>query len=158
MGAERIHELTPRERDCLRLVRRDRSSKQIAITLGISHHTVDARLKKAIQLLEVTSRYEAARLLAEFEADTETPYQPLVSQPQPVAVTPISDEQMLPERNEPQPQFRVPFLRQGRRVNDLAPLQRLLWIGALSLLILVAFANFTNALDVLQTMTKGLVR
>lgn len=158
MGAERIHELTQRERECLRLVRRDQSSKQIAIALGISPHTVDARLKKAIAVLEVSSRYEAAQLLAEFEAGTLTPYQPLVSQPPSLVPAATTADQMPPERNDIDPRFRVPFLRQGRRINDLEPMQRLVWIGGLALLILFVFANFANGLDVLQTMTTGLVR
>jgi len=158
MGADRIHELTQRERECLRLVRRDRSSKQIAITLGISPHTVDARLKKAINVLEVGSRYEAAQLLAELEAGGEASYQPLAYQPQPLAAAAIPADEMPPERIDAPRRFRVPFLRQGRRSNDLDPLQRLIWIAALALLILLAFANFANALDVLQTMTTGLVR
>lgn len=158
MGAERIHELTQRERECLRLVRRDRTSKQIAIALGISPHTVDARLKKAITMLEVSSRYEAAQLLAEHEAGADTPYQPLVSQPPTLVTKPIPVEPLPPERNDTEPRFRIPFLRQGRQTNDLDTVQRLLSIGGLALLILFVFANFANGLDVLQTMTTGLVR
>lgn len=158
MGANRINELTQRERECLRLVRRDQSSKQIAITLGISPHTVDARLKKAIALLEVSTRYEAAKLLSDFEESIAEPYQPLVSQPPALETEPRSAFQIPPERSDTRHPIRLPFLRQGRRTNDLDALQRLAWIGGLALLILFIFANFANGLDVLQTMTRGLVR
>ena len=56
--------LTPRERECLRLVDQHLSSKQIARRLGISKHTVDTHLDKARQRLGVGTRYDAARLVA----------------------------------------------------------------------------------------------
>lgn len=158
MGTERIEELTQRERECLRLVRRDQSSKQITLALGISPHTVDARLKKAITLLGVSSRYEAAQLLAEHEGREDTYYQPLVYQPSALVSDPISHDPKPHDLNEDRRRFRVPFLRQGRRINDLEPLQRLVWIGALALLILITFANFANALDVMRSIASSISR
>jgi DNA-binding CsgD family transcriptional regulator len=59
--------LTPRERECLRLVDQHRSSKEIARRLGISKHTVDTHLNKARQKMGVGTRYDAARLIAASE-------------------------------------------------------------------------------------------
>jgi DNA-binding CsgD family transcriptional regulator len=56
--------LTPRERDCLRLVDEHLSSKEIARRLGLSKHTVDWHLDKARRRLGVADRYEAARLVS----------------------------------------------------------------------------------------------
>lgn len=162
MASDRIQELTQRERECLRLVSRDRSSKQIGLELGISPHTVDVRLKRAIRLLGVTTRFDAARLLAETETDEtpddQSPYQPLVSQPTPLPPAPPSVVEEPRRSDGAEPRWHLPFLRQGRRSNDLTPAQRLFWIVAGAVLILVAFANFANALDVLRTMIRGLAR
>ncbi|MBO9707726.1 MAG: LuxR family transcriptional regulator [Caulobacter sp.] len=61
---EGLSRLTPRERDCLRLVDQHLSSKEIARRLGLSKHTVDWHLDKARRRLGAADRYEAARLLA----------------------------------------------------------------------------------------------
>ncbi len=59
--------LTEAQQDCLRHVAMLMSSKEIARILHISHHTVDQRLKRAQQILGVSTRAEAARLFAAFE-------------------------------------------------------------------------------------------
>lgn len=81
-----VDRLTERQRSCLRLVLRRHSSKEIARELGISSHTVDQRLKAAIQTLGVSNRFEAARLLAAQEP--ENIYQPLAYQPSDIAEPP----------------------------------------------------------------------
>ncbi len=58
--ASRVARLTAGQRECLFLVNDHATSKEIARQLGISRHTVDARLRAAIQTLGVTSRREAA--------------------------------------------------------------------------------------------------
>ncbi len=57
------------QKDCLRLVMQHFSSKEIARKLVLSPHTVDKRLKLAIAILGVSSRVDAARILAEAEGD-----------------------------------------------------------------------------------------
>src|SRR3954451_7526665 len=56
-----IDGLSPRERECLLLVDRHLSSKEIARRLGISEHTVVTHINRARQRLGSVSRYEAAR-------------------------------------------------------------------------------------------------
>nr|WP_310522736.1 helix-turn-helix transcriptional regulator [Polymorphobacter sp.] len=60
--------LTDGQRDCLRLVYRHMTSKDIARVLGVSPHTVDMRLRTAMKTLAVGSRIEAARLLVHEDA------------------------------------------------------------------------------------------
>lgn len=55
--------LTPRERDCLRLVLTLQESKRIAPELGLTAGTVDQYLKNAARKLGVSGRREAAELL-----------------------------------------------------------------------------------------------
>jgi DNA-binding CsgD family transcriptional regulator len=60
--------LSPRQRDCLRLVfERQATSKEIAAELGISKTTVDGYIAEAVESLGARDRRDAARLL--FAAD-----------------------------------------------------------------------------------------
>ncbi|MEO9633362.1 helix-turn-helix transcriptional regulator [Parasphingorhabdus sp.] len=66
------------QRACLRLVLANLNSKEIARELGVSPHTVDQRLRTALRVLNVQSRFEAARKFALL--DPEGTYQPLIYQ------------------------------------------------------------------------------
>lgn len=77
--AERVPDLSDGQRECLRLVLLHMSSKDIARALGISPHTVDQRIKRAMRALDTDNRWEAARMLAASEGASE--YQRLVYQP-----------------------------------------------------------------------------
>ncbi|HEX7783141.1 MAG TPA: helix-turn-helix transcriptional regulator [Sphingobium sp.] len=82
-----IEQLTERQRDCLRLVLSGHNSKGIARLLGISPLTVDQHIKSAIRTLRVSSRGEAARMLAAHEGGHP---QTSGSQALPIATTSIS--------------------------------------------------------------------
>jgi DNA-binding CsgD family transcriptional regulator len=62
-ASDRLDALTPKERECLRLVAENLSSKQIARQLGISQTSVDTHVRRARQKLDIKDRYAAARLL-----------------------------------------------------------------------------------------------
>jgi DNA-binding CsgD family transcriptional regulator len=66
----RIQKLTDGQKECLYLVSLYHSSKEVARLLNISSHTVDQRLKRAIAILGVTNRAEAARVFMEHEKST----------------------------------------------------------------------------------------
>ena len=72
----RVARLSKGQLDCLRLVHQHLSSKEIAAELGISPHTVDQRIRGALQALGVERRSQAARIVAA-EAG---PYQRLIHQ------------------------------------------------------------------------------
>lgn len=61
-----IGRLTLGERQCLELVASGMVSKEIARTLDVSPHTVDARLRVATRKLGARNRFVAAQILAEF--------------------------------------------------------------------------------------------
>lgn len=75
--AERVAKLTQGQLDCLRLVAQHLSSKEIAVELGISPHTVDQRIRQALHVLGVDRRSQAARMVTQHE----DPYQRLIHQP-----------------------------------------------------------------------------
>ena len=74
--AARVARLSPGQLDCLRLVDQHLSSKEIAVELNISPHTVDQRIRGALQILRVDRRTQAARLVAQACG----PYQRLIHQ------------------------------------------------------------------------------
>lgn len=63
-SSSRVEKLSKGQLDCLLLVDRHLSSKEISAELGISRHTVDQRIRQALQILGVSRRSEAARLVA----------------------------------------------------------------------------------------------
>jgi DNA-binding CsgD family transcriptional regulator len=73
----RVARLSAGQLDCLRLVDQHHSSKEIAAQLKISPHTVDQRIRGALQILGVERRSQAARLVALHDHD----YQRLIHQP-----------------------------------------------------------------------------
>jgi DNA-binding CsgD family transcriptional regulator len=75
-GVSRVSRLSQAQLDCLRLVGQHLSSKEIAVELGISPHTVDQRIRLSLQTLGVERRAQAARLVAQEHG----PYQRLIHQ------------------------------------------------------------------------------
>jgi DNA-binding CsgD family transcriptional regulator len=63
----RLAKLSDAQRECLRLVDRHLTSKEIAIQMRVSHHTINQRLERACKQLGVATRKEAARLLAVYD-------------------------------------------------------------------------------------------
>lgn len=74
---QRVARLSRGQLDCLLLVDQHLSSKEIAIELGISSHTVDQRIRGALHVLGVERRSQAARMVAQVHG----PYQRLIHQP-----------------------------------------------------------------------------
>ena len=75
--AQRVGRLSRGQLDALLLVDQHLSSKEIAVKLGISPHTVDQRIRGAIHILGVERRAQAARMVAKAHG----PYQRLIHQP-----------------------------------------------------------------------------
>ena len=74
--AARVGRLSRGQLDCLLLVDQHLSSKEIAAELNISPHTVDQRIRGALQTLGVERRTQAARVVARHYE----PYQRLIHQ------------------------------------------------------------------------------
>ena len=177
MESDRIEKLTEAQRVCLRMVLMHLSSKDIARELGISPHTVDQRLRMAIQVLGVANRFEAARILARHES--QTPYQSAIYQTPHVAPEPIpatvglSDIHGVRQGNEAfhgtavreeQIAFRTPAFATGsnfvnlpiptpgRERNDLNIVQRLGWIVSIAIASALAFGGLLAGLDALKRL------
>ncbi|GGD44927.1 hypothetical protein GRI62_10325 [Erythrobacter arachoides] len=61
--------LTPRQLDCLALVKKGLTSRQVARELGISHRTVETHVAGAIEALQVNNRMAAVTRLDELKRE-----------------------------------------------------------------------------------------
>ena len=78
----RVSRLSDGQRLCLVFVDQHLSSKEIALKLGISPHTVDQRVRLSLQILGVEKRGEAARMVAlAMRTSNDPAYQRLIHQP-----------------------------------------------------------------------------
>ncbi|HEY0627984.1 MAG TPA: helix-turn-helix transcriptional regulator [Sphingomicrobium sp.] len=75
-----VDRLSQGQIECLLLVDRHHSSKEIAARLGISPHTVDQRIRGALEKLGVERRGEAARMVAAAVSPDDAAYQRLIHQ------------------------------------------------------------------------------
>jgi DNA-binding CsgD family transcriptional regulator len=152
MTADPFARVTEAQRECLRLVRTQRNSKEIAQQLGISPFTVDKRLARAIATLGVTSRFEAARLLSEHEQ--EPAYERLAYQttdivPPDQTVEVAGSEELTSVGGDRGAQIPwLPLRPQGGRHNSLTVWQRLAWIGMIPAGLAVAVGMLGFALSV----------
>jgi DNA-binding CsgD family transcriptional regulator len=150
--AARVGRLSPGQLDCLRLVDQHLSSKEIAAELNISPHTVDQRVRQALQILGVERRTQAARLVAQYSG----PYQRLIHQSPHIH----SDHQsghpegavgqqirhadrageaggasFLTEQRPAsfRPSLQLPFATRSNPRNEMSVGQRLFWIAAIAI-------------------------
>lgn len=133
----KLGSLTAQERECLRLVGLQLSSKEIAHELGISKASVDTYCNRARAKLGVTHRREAAQLVRSLEAARD---RPAVAEPAPPQPTP-----------EARPAAAVALLPP---IASLGPLERLgVIIGAAAALTL-AFGMLLSGLQSLDEVVE----
>jgi DNA-binding CsgD family transcriptional regulator len=91
MTGGRIDQLTEAQRACLRLVLSHHNSKEIAAIVGVSPSAIDKRIERAVQILGVGTRFEAARRLQDHEgpATPAATYERLPSEPIDVPIPPF---------------------------------------------------------------------
>jgi DNA-binding CsgD family transcriptional regulator len=127
-----VSRLTEKQKECLRLVALNFSTKEIARQIGRSDHTVDQRIREALRILEVGDRRTAARILADEEG--RGTYQPLIYQTDDLAGPPetaIVDQRVQPEASNRD--WRLPPL--GGSENDLDVLGKVKLIAGIALAI-----------------------
>lgn len=151
-----IENLTEAQREVLRLVLTRHSSKEIAQKLGISPFSVDKRIERAIATLGATSRFDAARRLAEHEGALA--YEPLAYEA--IDLSPPPGDAPSPLTTEPGGLGRRLFGLSDRRItgearNTLTGLQRVGLILALMVGIAIATGSLINVAAALaDTMLK----
>jgi DNA-binding CsgD family transcriptional regulator len=159
MAEAHLAKLTEGQRQCLRLVLRHMSSKDIARQLDISPHTVDQRLKLAMKTLGAASRVEAARILA--AAESGNGYQDLVHQRPDIAAetgppsfgATAHEGQRTAGMTDPSTSADPlpPLLREAGHGDTL---RRILWIAAIVAAVAVGFAAIFVGLNALSEFTR----
>jgi len=146
-----IERLTPRQRECLRLVFERQTSKEIAVVTGLAIGTIDTYIAEAIATLGARNRRHAAEILhlAETQGDNTAPskveFDP-TGVPNPAAPAPPG------RHGSPSPHWRwlLPIRPTGAADNDLAVLIRLAWIPAIAILLAIGFGAVVGGLGVLS--------
>ena len=172
--AEKVARLTPGQLDCLRLVDQHWSSKEIAVELKISPHTVDQRIRQALQILGVERRTQAARLVAQHSG----PYQRLIHQsphiepafgpghPEPAVSTQIRHADraggaggsgFLTEQRPASfwPSLQTPFATRSNPRNEMNVGQRLFWIAAIAIGAAFSAGMYLAGLESLARLLKS---
>jgi DNA-binding CsgD family transcriptional regulator len=170
----RVARLTPGQLDCLRLVDQHLSSKEIAAQLDISPHTVDQRIRQALQILGVERRAQAARLVAEYGG----PYQRLIHQsphiealnepghPEAAASIQIRHADRAGEVGESgflteqrpvsfRPSLQPPFATRSNPRNEMSVGQRLFWIAAIAIGAAFSAGMYLAGLESLARLLKN---
>jgi len=172
--AEKVARLTPGQLDCLQLVDQHLSSKEIAAELRISPHTVDQRIRQALQILGVERRTQAARIVAQYKG----PYQRLIHQSpyiepahQPAEPEAAVSHQIrhadragevggsgfLTEQRPAsfRPPLQPPFATRSNPRNEMSVGQRLFWIAAIAIGAAFSAGMYLAGLESLARMVKG---
>jgi len=172
--AERVAALTPGQLDCLLLVDEHLNSKEIAAELGISSHTVDQRIRQALQILRVDTRKHAARLVAQHSA----PYQRLIHQsphiepraPRAHPEAAVSHQIRHADRagesggagflTEQRPvsfrsSLQLPFATRSNPRNEMSVGQRLFWVAAIAIGAAFSAGMYLAGLESLARLLKS---
>ena len=172
--AERVARLSRGQLDCLLLVDQHLSSKEIAAELQISPHTVDQRIRGALQTLGVERRTQAARIVARHQEQ----YQRLIHQSPYIEGTPAQEQSVgavshqirhadrageaggpdlnTEQRSEP---FRsplpLPFATRSHPRNEMSVGLRLLWIVLIATGAAFSAGMYLAGLESLARLLKG---
>lgn len=163
MSLDPLDRLSPSTRQVLRLVHERKTSKEIAIELNLSPHTVDDRLRTAIRILGVTTRAQAARLLIQREDGPQSlspqspQLQPLLSPRSTEGAAGILDAAASTSTADDNRGFGRPLRKRGERGNDLDLRQRLIWIGAITLLIIFSLGVLLAGLGAVSQLALQII-
>ncbi len=157
MPTDPLAQLTEAQRECLRLVYAHHNSKEIAEIVGVSPSAVDKRIERAVQMLGVTSRFAAARMLAVSEG--RTTYERTPSEAFDVHETASPPPSIAPD----EPRWLVRRLfglspgsgSEGAARNPLGRLQRLGLIVGLAFLIAMTSVALLNMAQTLSSFASA---
>jgi DNA-binding CsgD family transcriptional regulator len=134
MNEAMVARLSPRQRDCLRLVwERQATSKEIAVELGISKSTVDGYIREAVEELGARDRRDAAALaFATAPRAGSGGYSPRVTEPASAEPPAVPSTEAMPAPR--------PWRTRSRPLNTLSFVQTLGWVSIIAIGLLAALA------------------
>ena len=172
--AQRVARLSAGQLDCLRLVDRHLSSKEIAAELGISPHTVDQRIRQSLAILGVERRAQAARIVADYSGPYQrlihqSPYipaEPQTGHPEAAVGNQIRHADRAGEAGRPGfnteqrpasfwPSLHPPFATRSNPRNEMSVGQRLFWIVAIAIGAAFSAGMYLAGLESLARLLKS---
>lgn len=143
--------LTKRQIECLNWVHQGYETKEIARELGISPDTVDMHIKNATQRLGVSSRKAAARLIHGGNTIPQSLVHPSLgmsagSTSSDAAVPAVLGGAEPPDLVEA---LGLPFPTDRAPINRLTRSQRLFWVTAIAVGVVVGFGALISSLQAL---------
>lgn len=176
--AARVGRLSQGQIDCLLLVNQHLNSKEISLRLGISPHTVDQRIRGALEKLGVERRGEAARLVAAVIDPALGAYQRLIHQSPHIDPDPATGHQAGAVSNQirhadrvgeagppgvkteqrsgtSRPPLQMPFATRSHPSNEMGVGQRLLWIFLIAIGSAFSAGMYLAGLESLSRMLEG---
>jgi DNA-binding CsgD family transcriptional regulator len=172
-----VSRLSPRQMECLLLVDQHLNSKEIAGRLGISSHTVDQRIRGALDKLGVERRTEAARMVMAALGGHGEAYQRLIHQsPYMDAAAPEGQQdeavskqirhadragearpsgvktEQRPARSGPP--LQLPFATRSQPSNEMSVGVRLIWIALIAIGAAFSAGMYLAGLESLSRMIR----
>ena len=177
-AAPLVARLSPGQVDCLLLVNQHLSSKEIALRLKISSHTVDQRIRGALDKLGVERRGEAARMVASALSPSDATYQRLIHQSPHIDAIAASDHQSgavsyqirhADRAGKASPSgiiteqrpggswssLQLPFATRSHPSNEMSVATRLLWIVLIAIGAIFSAGMYLAGLESLSRMIKS---
>ena len=177
-AAPLVARLSPGQVDCLLLVNQHLNSKEIALRLAISSHTVDQRIRGALDKLGVERRGEAARMVASALSPSDAAYQRLIHQSPHIDANPASGHQSRAVSyqirhadragkaspsgidTEQRPggswsSLQLPFATRSHPSNEMSVATRLLWIVMIAIGAIFSAGMYLAGLESLSRMIKS---
>ena len=177
-AAPLVARLSPGQVDCLLLVNQHLSSKEIALRLKISSHTVDQRIRGALDKLGVERRGEAARMVAAALSPSDAAYQRLIHQSPHIDAIAASDHQSgavsyqirhADRAGKASPSgiiteqrpggswssLQLPFATRSHPSNEMSVATRLLWIVLIAIGAIFSAGMYLAGLESLSRMIKS---
>lgn len=153
-----IEQLTPREKECLRLLLTPMRAKEVARVTGLSVNTVNEHLKSARRKLGTSDSWSAAQLLRALEDPTNSSDTNKSGSP-PAAVP---DQKHPTDTSASEPvvvgSSLLPFATKGRPWNDLSFGWRLAWPFLLFGIIAIGAGAIMAIASELSQLTIALTR
>jgi DNA-binding CsgD family transcriptional regulator len=177
-SAAALARLSPGQLECLLLVDQHLNSKEIAARLGISPHTVDQRIRGALEKLGVERRGEAARIVAAGIDPSHEAYQRLIHQLPHIDAGPAQGQQVEAVSyqirhadragkssssgiiTEQRPgvfwsSLQLPFATRSHPSNEMSVGFRLLWIVLIAIGATFSAGMYLAGLESLSRMISG---
>lgn len=123
---------------CLELVAQNLTSKEIAVRLGISHHTVDQRVRRALRVLGADNRRQAVRIFRKRWQNgkrADLRHAPIDPAPPPASAAAIAVRASGSANG-----LRLPFATASWPTNEMTLAERIAWILGIS--VAAFFAGF----------------